>query len=60
MNAERNHDWNHHDDLSALQSHGGIAQLTRGSSKLSNAVVSDPICQNGVIRFSVTSPRRYT
>lgn len=59
MNAERNHERNHHDDLSAVQSHGGsIEMLASGPSKRSNLNVSDPICQSGILRFSVSSPRR--
>lgn len=58
MNTERNHDRNHHDDLSSFQTHSSIALVTSGPSKFSNAIVSDPICQDGIFRFSVTSQRR--
>jgi hypothetical protein len=60
MHAERSHDRNHRDDLSALQPQGGsVALVGTGPSKLSNSIVSDPIFQDGIYRFSVTSQRRY-
>lgn len=59
MNAEQSNDWNHDDDLSTFRAHCSIALVSRGPSKFSNAVVSDAIYQNGIIRFSVHSKRRY-
>jgi hypothetical protein len=59
MNTDRNHDRNHDDDLSAFQAHSGIALVARGPSKFSNTMVSDPIYQDGIVRFSVSSQRRY-
>lgn len=58
MNAERNHDWNQHDDMSAFQSHGGSSALVQnGPSTRWNLIVSEPIYQSGILRFSVTSQR---
>lgn len=60
MDAERTRQRNHHDDLFALQTHGGsVAPVASGPSKLSNSTVSDPIYQDGIYRFSVTSQRRF-
>jgi hypothetical protein len=59
MNAERNHDRNHDEDLSAFQADSSIALVTSGPSKFSNAIVSDPIYHDGIFRFSVTTQRRY-
>jgi len=61
MDAERNDSRNHHDDLSALEPQGGsIAMLVSSPSKYSSLIVSDPIYQSGIVRFSVTSRRRYS
>lgn len=59
MNTERNYDRNKQDDLSSSQALRSIASVTSGPSKLSKAIVSDPIYQDGIVRFSVSSQRRY-
>jgi hypothetical protein len=59
MNVERSDDRSQNDDLCATEVHdGSIAMLAMGPSKLSNTIVSDPIYQGGVFRFSVKSARR--
>lgn len=60
MNTERNHDRNKQNDLSTSQAPSSIASVTSGPSKFSKAIVSDPIHQEGIFRFSVTSQRRLT
>lgn len=59
MNAERTYDRNHNDDLSAFPANGSIVLVASGPSKVSNPIISDPIYENGIFRFSVTSQRRY-
>lgn len=59
MNADRTHDRNHHEDLSAFSAKGSIIEVESGPSKFSNPIVSDPIFENGIFRFSVTSQRRF-
>ena len=59
MNAERNDDWRHLDNLPAIQMHDScIAMVATGQSKISKSVASDPIHQGGIFRFSVTSPKQ--
>jgi hypothetical protein len=59
MNAERSHDRSHHEDLSAFLANGSIVPVASDPSKVSDPIVSDPILENGVFRFSVTSPKRF-
>ena len=60
MHADRAYDQNHNDDLSALPANGRITVVASVPSKLSKATISDPIYQDGIFRFSVTSQGRYT
>jgi hypothetical protein len=61
MNAEPSDDRGHHDGVSDHDAHcGSIATLETTPSKLSKAVVSDPIYQDGIFRFSVRSATRYS
>lgn len=59
MNAERNHDRNHQEDLSAFSARGTIVLVASGLSKFSDPIVTDPIHENGIFRFSVTSQKRF-
>ena len=59
MNDERTHHRNHQEDLSAFSANGSIVLVASGPSGLSNPIVSDPIYENGIFRFSVTSQRRF-
>jgi hypothetical protein len=59
MNAERAYDRNHHEDPSAFSAKGSIVLVASGPSRLSDPIVSDPIYENGIFRFSVTSQRRF-
>ena len=59
MNAERTYDRNHHEDPSASSAQDSIVLATSGPSKFSTPIVSDPIYENGIFRFSVTSQRRF-
>lgn len=60
MNAERNHDRNHLEDLSAFSARGSIVLVASVASKSSDPIVTDPIYDKGIFRFSVTSQRRFS